>query len=105
MKPYETTITQAIKQFDKYLEGCEKPDDYFAEFGRWIGVKLEEYKQMLLNFRLNTEQNYDGSWSAFDDNYQASTNDEGVWVGEGSHGQGRTEKEAIDDYWEQENDN
>jgi hypothetical protein len=50
--------------------------------------------------KINTEQDYLGTWRATDDNYQADT-DEGHWQSDGIVGEGLTEKDAIADYWEQ----
>ncbi len=54
--------------------------------------------------KINTEQEYDGTWRATDENYQADQDEYGTWHGDGIVGEGLTEKDAIADYWEQRNE-
>ncbi len=38
----ELRIVEALEIFDVYFDGIEDPDDYFIEFGRWVGEKHAE---------------------------------------------------------------
>jgi hypothetical protein len=53
--------------------------------------------------KIYTEQCYDGTWRANDENYDAEVID-GCWVGNGVVGEGLTKKEAIYDYWSQQDE-
>lgn len=34
-------IVDALECFDVYFDDIEEPDDYYIEFGRWVGEKIE----------------------------------------------------------------
>lgn len=34
-------IADAMYCFDVYFDNIEDPDDYYIEFGRWVGAQLE----------------------------------------------------------------
>lgn len=44
MKALDMKIVDAMYIFDAYFDGIENPDDYYVEFGRWIGSKVEADK-------------------------------------------------------------
>lgn len=41
----EMKIVDAMYCFDVYFDNIENPDDYYVEFGRWVGEKIEADKK------------------------------------------------------------
>jgi len=43
----DLTIIEAMEIFDVYFDGIENPQDYFIEFGKWIGERYEQITNSL----------------------------------------------------------